>query len=85
MNVTQYSLTRGSHGYEEDTQWLIEELIPKEALGCISGPPASFKNFVLLSIAAAIVSGQKWNNCNVEEGSVLYVAAEGGKGLCFLN
>jgi hypothetical protein len=40
-------------------QWLVERLIPHEAVTLISGAPASYKTFLTFDIALKIASGEK--------------------------
>ncbi len=43
----------------KNTEWLVESLIPHEALTIISGVPRSYKTFITLDIALKIAGGEK--------------------------
>jgi len=61
----------------KDTQWLVEKLIPHEAVTIISGSPRSYKTFVALDIAIKIASGEKlFNKFNTKQSSVLILDEE---------
>lgn len=40
-------------------QWLVDKLIPHEAVTIISGAPASYKTFITIEIALKVASGEK--------------------------
>jgi hypothetical protein len=61
--------------------WLIEGILPANALGVLYGAPSVGKTFVALSIALSIAAGHHWCGKPTKSGSVLYVAAEGAFGL----
>ena len=65
-----------------DEAWIIDDLIPAKGLAVIYGPPGSYKSFVALDLAASISSGKDWHGYECEmPGAVLYIAAEGSRGL----
>lgn len=49
-------------------------------LGLLWGEPGVGKSFVACSMAAAVATGRPWLGHRVTEGSVVYVAGEGGAG-----
>ncbi len=57
---------------------LIEDILDRGSCSVIFGPSNSGKTFVALDMAAAIATGRPWNDRDVEQGAVLYIAAEGG-------
>jgi RecA-family ATPase len=61
--------------------WLIEGILPANALGVLYGAPSVGKTFVALSIALSIAAGHQWCGKHTKSGSVLYVAAEGVSGM----
>lgn len=71
----------GSDGWDEDFQWTLENHIQSNSLSMIYGPSGSFKSFHAIDWAACISTGTPWGGCNVKEGAVLYVAAEGDHGI----
>ncbi len=62
-------------------EWLIDGILPQGAVAALYGAPATFKSFVGIDIALSVASGLEWHGKAVEEGLVLYIAAEGGPGI----
>lgn len=61
--------------------WLIRDIMPAASLAMLVGDPGSYKSFVALDWALCIASGRDWHGHQVEQGPVVYLAAEGGSGL----
>jgi RecA/RadA recombinase len=61
--------------------WLVDGMIPQGSLAVLFGAPAHGKSFVALEIAAGIATGQKVLATDARRGSVVYIAAEGQRGL----
>lgn len=65
-----------------DTQWLVENLIPKNGITAISGSPASFKTWIILEIANKISAGIKlFNQYETQKCGVLIIDEENGERL----
>ena len=62
-------------------QWLIEDVLPLRGLGLVFGKQGSFKSFVAMGLALAVMLGEPWAGKRVEKGNILYLAAEGGPGM----
>jgi hypothetical protein len=60
--------------------WLIDEILPADALCVLYGLPGTAKSFIGLDWAMSIANGDEWLGRKVKRGSVLYVAAEGARG-----
>ncbi len=60
---------------------LVEGLLDMDSETWIIGAPGSFKSFVVLDLAAHIGCGLPWQGRRVRQGNVLYLAAEGARGL----
>lgn len=61
---------------------LLGQLLYRDTLAQLAGAAGSFKSFVTVGMGCAVASGQQWGQHEVtERGRVLYVAAEGGKGV----
>ena len=66
----------------EPPQWLVKDHIPKNALSTLYGPPGVGKTFVALDMALSIATGVPFSDeFPVDEGHVVYIAAEGAWGL----
>jgi RecA-family ATPase len=76
-------LTRAELYNLPEPSWLIDGLLPTNALAVLYGLHASGKTFVALSMALSIAAGHQWCGKATKSGSVLYVAAEGLRGLIF--
>jgi hypothetical protein len=61
--------------------WLIKKTLPQQGIALIYGHPGSGKSFLAVDIALHIALGRGWNGLRTRRGAVVYVAAEGQKGL----
>lgn len=64
-----------------EPKWLIEGIIPAGSLAVLFGDSSAGKTFVALDWALSIASGTSWLGHAVRQGPVVYVVAEGGRGL----
>jgi AAA domain-containing protein/bifunctional DNA primase/polymerase-like protein len=60
---------------------LIEGLLDLESESWVIGAPGGFKSFVALDWACHVALGLPWRGCEVTQGDVVYVVAEGKKGI----
>jgi len=61
---------------------LIEGLLYRNTLAQLSGPPGCYKSFVAIAMSCALAAGKSFGEFVVpQEGTVVYVAAEGASGL----
>src|SRR3984885_13755875 len=67
--------------FDAREQWLIEDVLPLRGLGLVFGKQGSFKSFVAMGLALAVMLGEPWAGKGVEKGNILYLAAEGGPGM----
>jgi len=74
-------LQYGSTGYDREQLFIIKGIIPESSFISIYGPSGSFKSFLALDWACHIATGKAWDGRKVSQGSVLYVAGEGGFGV----
>ncbi len=65
----------------EPTDWLIDGFIEADTLALCFAPPASYKSFFAVDIAASIATGTPWHGHQVKQGAVFYIAGEGMAGL----
>jgi KaiC/GvpD/RAD55 family RecA-like ATPase len=63
-----------------DPEWLISGILPKGGIVEMHGMPATGKSFIALDMALHVATGSSWHGHSTEQGSVLYVAAEGATG-----
>lgn len=64
-----------------EANWLVEDLIPAASLCLIYGHPGSGKSFFALDMAMHVAWGQPWRDRAVKGGLVVYIGAEGQRGL----
>lgn len=81
MERLGWRVSYGSEGYDRANESIIKGLLPAQSLVSVFGPSGSFKSFLTLSWCCHIAAGLPWDGRKVEQGSVLYVAAEGGPGI----
>lgn len=62
-------------------EWLIEPIIPAGGLVGLYGPPGVGKSFVAVDQAMSVAAGVYWQTCPTQEGYVIYISAEGGRGM----
>lgn len=61
--------------------WLIRGVLPDAALIVMYGEPGSGKSFMAIDFACSIARGVLWRGNEVEQGNVVYIAAEGERGI----
>src|SRR5688572_14848212 len=64
-----------------DPEWLIDSIMQVDSQVTLYGPSGEGKSFVALSMALTIATGLTWLGHQVKKGPVIYVAAEGGRGI----
>ncbi len=62
-------------------RWLVKDLLATTGLAIVFGHSAAGKSFIVLDISGHIALGWPWQGLKVEQGLVVYVAAEGAAGL----
>ena len=69
------------HGEDDDgpmREWLVDQLLPKVGTALASGRWGTYKTFVVMDLAGAVLSRGSFAGRDVErQGGVLFVAAEG--------
>jgi RecA-family ATPase len=61
--------------------WLIEGLVPEDGLVVLYGEPGVGKSFVALDWGLSVATGTLWAGRKVTPGEVVYIYAEGVRGL----
>lgn len=64
-----------------EANWLVDDLIPSQGLCLVYGHPGSGKSFFALDMAMHVALGDPWREKSVEQGLVIYIGAEGQRGL----
>lgn len=62
-------------------KWLMEGIIPEEGFVGLYGQPGTGKSFIALDWAMCISKGIPWLGHSTQQRPVIYVAAEGGRGI----
>lgn len=60
---------------------VIEDVLFKDTLARIYGASGTFKSFMTLGFAACVGTGIEWHGQRVQQGEVIYLVAEGIKGI----
>ncbi len=74
-------LSRSGLAKLPEPESLIADTIDRRTVVVVAGHFGSLKSFVLQAWAASVATGHTWLGREVEQGSVLYIAAEGAQGL----
>lgn len=62
-------------------EWLIEDVLPAQGLATLYGEPGHGKSFVSIDWANHIAAGLPWHGKEVQKGTVVYIVAEGSRGM----
>ena len=69
------------HGEDDDSpmrEWLVDQLLPKVGTALASGRWGTYKTFVVMDLAGAVMGRSSFAGRDIErQGGVLFVAAEG--------
>ena len=60
--------------------YLVKDLLPTTGLVVVWGPPKCGKSFWMFDLSMHIALGQEYRGRRVQQGPVVYLALEGGKG-----
>jgi hypothetical protein len=60
---------------------VVEDLIPRESLVVVWGPPKCGKSFFVFDLVMHVALGREYRGKQVEQGTVVYIAAEGELGI----
>lgn len=61
--------------------YIVKGVVAQEAMSVVYGPSNSGKTFFALDLAYHIAIGAQWRGRRVRQAAVLYLAAEGGRGI----
>jgi len=64
-----------------DRPYLVKGLIPREGLTVVWGPPKCGKSYWTFDVAMHVALGWNYRGRNVTQGTVVYIACEGERGL----
>jgi RecA-family ATPase len=62
-------------------EWLIDGLVPQDGLVVLYGEPRAGKSFLALDWGLSVATGVPWLGHEVRSGEVVYIYAEGTRGL----
>ncbi len=62
-------------------RWLVDGLLPEEALVVMFGKSGAFKSLLALALACSVATGSPWIGRQTVKGLAIYVAGEGRSGL----
>jgi len=68
---------------EPDPVWLVDGMFQENSFNIIVGQPGSKKSFIAQDIGSSVALGLPWLDQKVTQGDVIYIYAEGRKGLKF--
>lgn len=60
---------------------VVDDMLFRDTLARIYGPSGTFKSFLTLDIAACVAIGAPWHGLNTRRGPVVYLVAEGIRGI----
>lgn len=61
--------------------WIIKNVLPRADYGIMYGDASAGKTFAVLDMAVSIALGEDWRHHKVEQGTVVFVTAEGAAGM----
>lgn len=64
-----------------EANWLVEDLVPAGGLCLVYGHPGCGKSFFALDLTMHIAAGRAWRGRDAVAGLIIYVGAEGQRGL----
>jgi hypothetical protein len=79
IRLLDYDALLAQHAQQ---RWLVKKAIPCNALGMLFGGSGTYKTFVALDLALRVAHGMQWLGRKTMSGDVVYLAAEGGTGIC---
>jgi hypothetical protein len=65
----------------EDIDWIVDDLIPEQAVGMIFGASGTFKSFIAIDLCCHMANGMDFIGKETRKAPVLYLASEGGAGI----
>lgn len=65
----------------EEPDWLIDDVLPAESMSVIYGKSEAYKTFIAMDMVCAIATGAEWHGFETKKAPVLYVSAEGQRGI----
>jgi hypothetical protein len=77
----EYLLTLDDILAMPEPEWLLEDVLVEDTFAAIYGPPKSLKSFIVLDFAMHLACGLEWRGRPVKQRGILYIAAEGVRGL----
>lgn len=76
-----FYFTRADQLKSEKLLWVVDKIIPNNALSLFFGPSGSTKTFGALSLGLSVATGLPWYGHEVKQGVVIYICGEGRAGI----
>ena len=76
-----YFVPLGQGASIDESEYLIDEVLPMEASGGLYGDDQTGKSFVLNDMAIHVALGRPWRGREVKQGPVLLIVGEGHRGI----
>lgn len=76
-----FKLVRAGEIEAKAPQWVVRELLEKDALALVFGDPGCGKSFWALDLALCVATGTSHHGHEVQQGPVIYIAGEGQNGI----
>ncbi len=64
-----------------DPEFLVDRLLTVGGTSLLTAKHKNFKSFIALDIGLSVATGNLWHGYEVQQGAVIYIAAEGASGL----
>jgi RecA-family ATPase len=71
----------GSQGFDKESSWTIQSLIPAQSLGILVGATGAYKTFLTIAMACSSATGSKFGEESTEGGFSVLVSGEGSSNL----
>lgn len=64
-----------------DQDYLISSVLPQDSISMTYGESGSGKSFLTIDMGLCVAAGIPWHGHETKQGAVVYIAAEGGRGI----
>lgn len=74
--ASRWQLQNAVDAKTKEQRWIVDGLIPENALAFLYGAPGAGKSFIAVDLAQRVAVGAQWCGRRVDKSSVLYLACE---------